>query len=119
LLKTPPKKPKGIDFPAKNGVYLIYEMKKSTKSTIYVGQGNIKGRIADSYLLRSTAHPSLFRKKLMKCKKFSRIEDTKDWIEKNCRFAFDDEVKDRDMRILVESLLIAFLRAKGEPLLNK
>jgi predicted GIY-YIG superfamily endonuclease len=119
LLAEEPQKPNNIEYPTDSGVYFIRCDEKPKRGIIYVGKtSNLKHRIKD-HLSAGTRDngATAFRKKVKKYKKLEYIETTKDWIETNCQFAFI-KIDDMDMCLLVESLLIAFLRKRGEPLLN-
>ena len=88
------------------------------KDIIYVGKSkNLKNRIRQHLSDDTGMWRSAFRRALVKRYNNIRPESTPDWIKRNCVFSYL-RVQDPDMCGLVESLLIAYLRNQGQPLLN-
>jgi hypothetical protein len=125
LLEKPRNEPGKIGYPARAGVYIIYCNDKHKKGIIYVGEsGNLRKRIGNNgHLSASQKEVTSFRGRLNDDNNLNLKygPQMKNWIVENCEFAFkdDDVYQLQDTRKLVEAILIAFLRAKGEPLLNK
>jgi len=105
--------------PEKGGVYLVYRGVPPTASVIYVGEAKVlKRRITSDHISgEQKATTSEFRKKLNQRFSIPFGPGMRSWVEQNCSFSYV-VVEDYDMRVLVEAMLIAALRAGGAPLLN-
>lgn len=124
LINSVKNKPSGVNgFPTKAGIYLIYCEDRRKKGIIYVGESDNLKRRLKGHLSAGQSEVTSFRGQLNDDKDLDVKygQEMRDWVFKNCEFALDDSdmYQSQDVRKLVESLLIAFLRAKGEPLLNK
>ena len=99
------------------GVYLIcYKRRK----IIYVGKtGDLRTRLVSNHLSKaSNTSTSIFRRKLTR-EPFNLKpgKEMLDWIKDNCSFCWI-EIEDKDLCHATEAFLIAYLRKRGEPLIN-
>lgn len=102
--------------PTSQGVYLIYD---KAGQVIYVGKGkNLNRRIVLDHLgadLKMST--STFRRSVSKVYEMSAGQAVKNWILKNCSFAFV-AVPDPDLCSVVEEATVLLLRRQGCKLLN-
>lgn len=114
LLKKQPASSR--NFPDTQGVYLIYN---TNGNIIYIGKAKkLHRRINDDHISgERKMSTGTFRRKLHKVYEVKPGKEIRGWVIKNCLFAYE-EIENPDICTLVEALLIVFLRAKGEPLLN-
>jgi len=103
-------------FPDTAGVYLIYD---KDGNVIYVGKAKkLRRRINDDHVSgERKISTSTFRRKVYREYGIEPGNEMRTWVINNCLFAYE-EIENSDTRSLVETLLIAFLRANSEPLLN-
>jgi hypothetical protein len=105
--------------PETGGVYLIGE---SERQFIYVGEAakartaNLRTRIS-RHMSDSTAEGKDFRHKYALREGLPPGPEAAKLIREKCWFVWK-QIDDPDMRLLVESLLIAWLRAEKQPLLD-
>jgi len=109
-----------LNVPKNQGVYVIKE--KSNRlfknKIFYVGKStNLFNRIIKQHSSnKNKIAGSILRIKLnRKGLKYSEIVD---YLNKECLFIIQD-IRDYDITTLVEDLLIAVLRKRGEPLINE
>lgn len=103
---------KELNIPKKRGVYLI---KNKQGEIFYVGKSsNLFNRIIFGHSSKSNDKRSILRVKLnRKGMPYNRIAD----FLNQCSFVYQ-EIENKDVCSLIEVLLIAYARNKGEPLLN-
>ena len=100
------------NIPKTQGVYLVY----NTKGVIiYVGKGKVlRRRIKDDHISGETKFTtSILRRKISKAYSIKSGQEMRDWMVKNCLFAWI-EITSHDETSLVEDLLIAHLRNKRD-----
>ncbi len=105
------------NIPRKRGVYLIYNKKGKI---IYVGESNkLKVRLLSDHISGELKiSTSIFRRKLTKEPfNLQSGKEMLNWIKDNCSFCWI-EIEDKDLCHMTESFVIAYLRKRGEPLLN-
>jgi hypothetical protein len=97
---------------------LVY--RKRTRSIIYVGKGkDLRRRIRSDHISgEQKIATSSFRNRVHEKYRIEPGKEMREWVINKCLFAYE-EIQDADICSLVEAILIASMRAKGEPLLNK
>ena len=112
---------KDLEIPKKQGIYIIKETSnRFFKNRIfYIGKStNLYNRIIRHTPSRNNnagRSGSILRKKLHK--RGLSYNEISDYLKNECLFCVQD-IKDYDNTALVEDLLIAVLRRKGEPIIN-
>lgn len=101
---------------AKGGVYLI----RINNHISYIGLArNLHRRINSDHISGEKKNStSSFRRSISKKYGIEHGAAMRSWVMEHCVFSFV-EIEDRDMRHLVESLLISVLRGINLDLLNK
>ena len=99
-------------FSAESGIYLILKNKK----VVYIGESNnLKKRLKQHLNVSTDTGKSALRKKLVKMRSL-KPEETRGWLEK-CSISHII-IEDKQMRRLVERLLISYYKDKREAHLN-
>jgi len=111
---------KDSEIPKKQGVYIIKEKNNRffNSKIFYVGKSkNLFNRIIRQHSSeKDNVKNSMLRRTLIK--KGLEPHETFKYLNDECLFIVQ-EVVDYDINSIVEDLLIATLRKKGEPLINK
>ena len=99
-------------FSGVSGIYLIIKNKK----VVYIGESNnLRKRLKQHLNVSTDTGKSALRRKIVKLLSL-KPEETREWLEK-CSISHTI-IEDKQMRKLVERLLIAYYKDKGEARLN-